>query len=155
MESEKNLVIAGDRETGEEYLAQLVDGDAHGHDPPPRPIVLILRAVRYPNQRAFAHPDRAVELPALGAGIMCRMEILRDAADKEAALLALPEGEALGRAIRRAIAETDSEEEKDILRRHAEGDVRRGRVVLTFHPSDLEYLRRYGGACRAKHCNSL
>ena len=148
MDKEK-LVIAGDRETGEAYLARIVDGDAHGHDPPPRPIVLILRAVRYPNQRAFAHADRAVELPALSAGIMCRMEILRDAADEEAALLALPEGEALGRAIRRAISETDSDEEKDILRRHAEGDVRRGRVVLKFHPSDIAYLKKYSGKCEA------
>lgn len=153
MDKEK-LVIAGDLESGEEYLARIVDGDAHGHDPPPRPIVLILRAVRYPNQRAFAHPDRAVELPALGTGIMCRMEILRDAADEEAAMLALPEGEALGRAIRRAIAETDSDEEKDILRRHAEGDVRRRRVVLTFRQSDVDYLKRYGGVCGGGLCDS-
>lgn len=142
-------VIAGDRESGEEYLARIVDGEAHGHDPPPRPIVLILRAVRYPNQRAFAHPDRPMELPAIGAGTLCRMEILRDAADEEAALLALPEGEALGRAIRRAIAETDSEGEREILRRHANGEIGRGRVMVTFHPSDIAYLKKYSGKCEA------
>ena len=144
-------VIAGDRESGEEYLAQVADDMAHGHDPPPRPIVLILRAVRYPNQRAFAHPDRPMELPAIGAGTLCRLEILREPTEAERALLFMTEAEALGRAIRRAMRETDSEGEREILRRHANGEIGRRRVIVTFHPSDIDYLQRYGGTCCAKH----
>lgn len=146
-----DLVIAGDRESGEEYLARIVDGEAHGHDPPPRPIVMILRAARYPNQRAFAHPDRAMELPAIGAGTLCRLEIIREPTDDEQALLSMTEAEALGLSIRRAMRETDSEGEREILRRHAQGDVRRGRVMVTFRKSDIDYLQRYGGTCCAKH----
>ena len=140
-----DLVIAGDRESGEEYLARIVDGDAHGHDPPPRPIVMILRAVRYPNQRAFAHPDRPMELPAIRAGTLCRMEILREPTEAERALLFMMEADALGRAIRKAMRETDSEGEREILRRHAKGEIGRGRVMLTFRKSDIDWLKSLTG----------
>ena len=149
MESENKLVIAGDRETGEEYLARIVDGEAHGHDPPPNPIVEILRAVRYPNQRAIADKHVAVEFPAIGAGTLCRMGVIREPADGERALLAISAEDALQRAVRRAIMETDNEEERDILSRHVAGETGRGRVIVTFLPSDLEYLKKYSGKCRA------
>ena len=142
-------MIAGDRESGEEYLARIVDGEAHGHDPPPRPIVMILRAVRYPNQRAFAYADRPMELPAIGAGTLCRLDILREPTEAERALLSITEAEALGRAIRRAMRETDSEGEREILRRHAKGEIGRGRVMVTFHPSDIADLKKYSGKCEA------
>ena len=137
----RGLIIAGDRETGEEYLARIVDGEAHGHDPPPNPIVEILRAVKYPHQHAIAHPETAAERPAIVAGALCRMAVIREPADGERALLGMSAEEALQRAIRRAIMETDNEEEREILRRHSAGETGRGRVILTFLPIDIQYLK--------------
>ena len=139
---EQRIVIAGDAETGEEYLARIVDDGAHGHDPPPRPIVQILRMVRYPNQRAIAHPETVAERPAIEAGTMCRMDALREPTKRERARLNLTADEARSMALVRAIDETESEEEREILRRHAAGEYGRRRVIITFTKSDLEYYKK-------------
>ena len=145
------LLIAGDRETGEEYLARVVDDAPHGHDPPPRPIVQVLRVVRYPDQRAIADPDVAMEFPAIGAGTMCRLESMRDPTAEECALSALSPEESVRMAIIRAMDEARNEAERDILRRHAAGQYGRARVLVTFHSSDISYLTKYSGRIKGEH----
>ena len=137
-----DLVIAGDGETGEEYLAEVLDDLAHGHSPKPHPIVRVLRCVRYPNQRCIAHPDTALELPAITAGTVCRLGVIREAGEKEKAMLDIPAEKAERLAIDRAMTETGSDAERDILLRHREGDIKRKRIMITFSDGDLEYLRR-------------
>ena len=148
MNCASRMMIAGDRETGEEYLARVVDDRAHGHDPPPRPIVEVLRTVRYPDQRAIADPEVAMEFPAIGAGTLCRLDALREPTAEECALFALSPEEALGKAISRAMDEARSEEEKEILIRHAAGQYGRRRVLVTFSSYDISYLENYSGRIR-------
>lgn len=139
---DKRLVIAGDGETGEEYLAEVLDDLAHGHSPKPNPIVRVLRCVRYPNQRCIAHPYPALELPAITAGAVCRLDVIREAGENEKALLDIPAEKAERMAIDRAMTETSSQAERDILLRHRAGDIKRKRIMITFSDGDLEYLRR-------------
>ena len=140
--TDKRLTVAGDRETGEEYLAEILDDLAHGHSPRPRPIVRVLRCARYPDQRCIAHPDIPLDLPAIPAGTVCRLNVIREAGEGDRALLALSAEEAANRAIDRAILDTESEAEREILLRHREGDVRRKRIMITFSESDLEFLQK-------------
>ena len=135
------LVIAGDRETGEEYLAEIVDGLPHGHDPPPRPIVRVLRVVRYPNQRAIMEQDVATEFPPIGEGTLCRLDVHRAPTAAEKSLLELSAEDALGMALKRAMEDAKSDAERDILRRHADGQYGRKRALLTFHASDIAFLQ--------------
>lgn len=146
---EQRIVIAGDVETGEEYLARIVDDGAHGHDPPPRPIVQILRVVKYPRQQAIAHPEIAMEFPPIEAGTMCRMDALREPTKRERARMNLTADEARSMALVRAIDETESEEEREILRRHAAGEYGRRRVIVTFSSSNIAYLEKYSQGMEA------
>lgn len=139
---DKRLVVAGDGETGEEYLAELLDDSAHGHSPRPNPIVRVLRCVRYPYQRCIAHPDTALELPAITDGTVCRLGVIREAGEKEKALLDIPAEKAEHLAIDRAAMETGSDAERYILLRLRAGDIKRKRIMITFSDGDLEYLRR-------------
>lgn len=134
-------MIAGDRETGEEYLGEVLDDSEHGHSPKPRPIVRVLRAVRYPDQRCIAHPDIALELPPIPAGTACRLEILRPAGADELRLMDISPGDAVSRAITRAMDSAQSGAEREILARHAAGEHGRRRVMITFSDADLDFLR--------------
>lgn len=133
--------IAGSPESGEEYLVSVLDDSAHGHFPVPCPIVQVLRVAKYPCQRAIAHPEIPVEIPPVPPGSLCRLRVIRPAADDEKALLDLTWTQAAARAIGRSMEETDSQEEKNILLRHLAGDIRRKRAVLSFTYHDLQYLR--------------
>lgn len=132
------LVIAGDEETGEMYLAELLDDDPRGHDPPPRPIVRILRVARYPNQRAIAHPDTAMEFPTIEYGTILRMQVLREPPKGLQEIIASKGSSSkdyecsLRGSIRQAIREARSDEERSILYRHLSGDFRRKRVFIRF-----------------------
>ena len=141
----ERLIIAGDLENGDEYLSEIVDDLPHGHDPTPRPIVRVLRAARYPNQRAITDPDIPMEFPAIEAGTLCRLEVLRKPTDEERALLNMSAEEALGKALNQAMEEARNEEERDILRRHAAGQFGRRRVLVTFLSSDIAYLNKFSG----------
>ena len=140
--ADKRLVIAGDGETGEEYLAELLDDSAHGHSPKPRPIVRLLRCARYPDQRCIAHPEIPLELPAIAAGTVCRLGVIREAGEGDRTLLDIPAEEAALRAIDRAAMETDSPAEQEILLRHRAGEARRKRIMITFSDGDLEFLQK-------------
>ena len=70
---EQALVVAGDVELGDQYLAEIVNDSPLGHDPTPDPIVKIVGILRYPNQRAIMHPERASEVAPLRNGLVCRL----------------------------------------------------------------------------------
>ena len=139
------LVIAGDEETGEEYLAELLDDSPRGHDPAPNPIVRILRVVRYPNQRAIAHPEIATEFPAIEFGTILRMQVLREPPKGLQEIIASQGSSSkdyecsMRGAIKQAIREARSEEERSILYRHLSGDFRRKRAFVRF--TEQNWLR--------------
>lgn len=141
----RSVIIAGDEETGEEYLAELLDDSPRGHDPTPNPIVRILRVVRYPNQRALAHPETAMEFPAVEFGTILRMQVLREPPKGLQEIIASKGSSSkdyeysMSGAIRQAIREARSEEERSILYRHLSGDFRRKRVFIRF--TEQNWLR--------------
>lgn len=146
--SPRRLVIAGDEETGEKYLAELLDDDPRGHDPPPHPIVRILRVVRYPNQRAIMEPSVAAEFPAVEYGAIIRMGVLRE--PSQALRASSPKGgateytkaayeQSLRAAITQALLDARSDAERAILQRHLSGDFRRKRVFIRF--TEQNWLR--------------
>lgn len=139
--TEDRFAIAGDLETGEEYLVSVLDDAAHGHFPVPFPIVRVLRVAKYPHQRAIADPEIPFEIAPIPSGTVCRLSVIRTAAEDEKALLNLTEAQAAARAIRRAIQETGSQAEKEILFLHLAGDIRRRRVLVTFSHHDLQFLQ--------------
>lgn len=135
------LLIAGIQETGEEYLCQLLDDGARGHDPPPSPIVRVLATLRYPRQRAIMQPETAHEIPPLGAGLICRLPALRALSPEEAARAlrgdAFPPTQALDAAIR----EAGSEAEREILLRHQAGAMARGQRTVAFREWEWQRIR--------------
>lgn len=132
---EQALVVAGDVELGDRYLAQIVDDLPRAHDPAPNPIVKILGILRYPDQRAIMHPDRASEVAPLRNGLVCRLRVLRDAG---AADVPAPD---MATAILAAMDRARTEEERQILQRHLQGDIRGKRAVVVFTAPDLDFLR--------------
>lgn len=132
----ERLVVVGDPEMGDQYLAEIVDDSARGHDPPPDPIVKILGMLRYPDQRAIMPPHPAHETPPLRGGLVCRLPVLRPAAEGD-------RPEALDQAIREAMGRARTQGERDILERHLQGDIRGRRSVVAFSARDLEFLRRH------------
>lgn len=135
------LLIAGVRETGEEYLCQLLDDGARGHDPPPSPIVRVLATLRYPRQRAIMQPETAHEIPPLGAGLICRLPALRALGPEEAARALDGEGFPPGQALEEAIREAGSEAEKEILLRHRAGSLARSQRVVSFREWEWPRIR--------------
>lgn len=131
----ERLVVAGDAELGDRYLAEIVNDAPLGHDPTPDPIVRIVGILRYPNQRAIMHPDRASEVAPLRNGLVCRLRVLRDAG---AADVPAPD---MVTAILAAMDRARTEEERQILQRHLQGDIRGKRAVVVFTAPDLDFLR--------------
>jgi hypothetical protein len=139
MEREQRLVIAGDAEHGDRYLARMIDDSPRGHEPKPNPIVEIISILSYPMQRAISMPGVCHETPPLREGTYCRLEVLQDPAGPADAL---PFDQALRACQEQALSEARSEGEREIIRRHMDGDVRGQRAVVTFkrwevspHPS--------------------
>lgn len=126
------LLIAGMAETGEEYLCQLLDHSARGHDPPPNPIVRVLAALRYPRQRAIMHPENASEIPPLSPGLICQLPALRALRPEEAKQALLGGGFPAGQALETAIREAENEKEREILLRHRAGEIAQHPRVVSF-----------------------
>ena len=146
--SPRRLVIAGDEETGEMYLAELLDDDPRGQDPPPHPIVRILRVVRYPNQRAIMQPSVAVEFPAVEYGAIIRMGLL-DAGPSPGEANEYTKAayeQSLRAAITQALPDARSDAERAILQRHLSGDFRRKRVFIRFTEQNWLRIARTEGA---------
>lgn len=136
MEREHRLCIAWDAEHGDSYLAEIVDDEAHGHDPKPHPIVKILQIISYPAQRAIAHPETAHETPPLPEGCFCRLQILAEA--PSVAGIGINYKKALREAREKAMDEARSEREKEIIRRHMAGDIRGKRAVVTYRAWEIQ-----------------
>jgi len=139
MEREQRRAIAWDAEHGDSYLVDIIDDEAHGHDPKPNPIVKILQILSYPAQRAIAHPETAHETPPLPDGCYCRLPILAEAPSM--AGIPIDRGKAMRDAMRQAMDEARSDQEREIIRRHMAGDIRGTRAVVTFKPSEIAYIR--------------
>lgn len=139
MEQERRLAIAWDAEHGDSYLAEIVDDQAHGHDPKPNPIIKVLQIISYPAQRAIAHPEVAHEAPPLPEGCLCRLPIL--AAAPSMAGIGINYARALREAQERAMDEARSAQEREIIRRHMAGEIRGARAVITYKPWELEHIK--------------
>ena len=134
------LLIAGIAETGEEYLCQLLDHDARGHDPPPSPIVRVLTVLRWPRQRAIMHPEIASEIPPLTPGLICHLPALRALRPDEAAQ-ALGDGFPSGRALDEAIQAAGSDGEREILLRHRAGEMASYQRVVAYPDGAWQRIR--------------
>lgn len=149
------LLIVGEREFEEEYLAELVDDDPRGHHPPPHPIVRILRVLRYPVQRAIMIPGVAHSVPPIREGTVCRMPVLREAAAEEAERFS-SYAESLRRAWEQALREARSDGERELLRRQQEGKMQYTRRLVEFRPWEITRIRSNdGGERHAKPSESL
>ena len=141
MEQEPRLVLAGDPETGEIYAAQVIDEEKRGHGPETLPMVRIMRVARYPDQRAIQHPETALDLPALDHGQYIRMAILKElTANEREAFLSRTWKESLRYAQKQALREAKSEKEKEIVRRHLDGEYRRRRRLRSYTRDEIRLL---------------
>ena len=146
MEQERRLVIAGDAEHGDRYLARIIDDSARGHDPKPNPIVEIISILSYPAQRAISIPGVCHETPPLREGTICRLAVIEDPAGPGDYL---PYDQALRACQERALSEARSEGEREIIRRHMDGDVQGQRAVLTFKRHEILRLRSADASLRS------
>lgn len=134
------LAICGDEETGEKYLARVLDESARGHAPPIRPIVEILQVWRYPNQRAIAHPDILLDLPPLDEKTICRMAAIRPATPEEITRFSTYR-ESWEAAWNAAFDQAASDGERAILLRHKAGIFLRKRRILAYRPWEWQQIR--------------
>ena len=142
MEQEPRLVLAGDPETGEIYAAQVIDEEKRGHGPGTLPLVRIIRVARYPDQRAIQDHTVTLELPALAYGTILRMRILKELSDEEReALLSRPWKQALRDAMKQALKEAANEREREIIRRHLDGQVWRERRVRSYTREEIRIMQ--------------
>lgn len=146
MEQGQRLVIAGDAEHGDRYLARMIDDSARGHEPKPNPVVEIISILSYPMQRAISVPGVCHETPPLRAGTICRLAVMQDPAGPADAL---PYDQALRACQERALSEARSEGEREIIRRHMDGDVGGQRAVLTFRRYEILRLRSADASLRS------
>ena len=152
MEQEPRLVLAGEPETGEIYAAQVIDEEKRGHGPETLPIVRIMRVARYPDQRAIQEPTVTLERPALSYGTNLRMAILRELSDEEReAFLSRSWEQSLRDAMKQALKDARNEKEREIIRRHLNGQVWRERRVRSYTKEEIRIMqaldpgRRAGG----------
>ena len=127
---QERLAVAGDESFGDEYLVRVLDAEAHGHDPVIHPLVQIISIIRYPAQRAVLWPDVAHEAPPLKAGLICRLGVIREAGEEDAACTDYKKS--LDTCLERAIREARTDAERAILRRHAAGILKGQRAVKAY-----------------------
>ena len=151
MESEERdrLVLVGDPETGEIYAAQVVDEEKHGHGPETLPMVRLIRVARYPDQRAIQDPTVTLERPALSYGTILRMAILKELSDEEReAFLSRSWKQSLRDALKQALRDARNEREKEIIRRHLDGQVWRERRVRSYTREEIRIMQALDPARR-------
>ena len=135
------LALVGDPETGEIYAAQVVDTEKRGHGPDTLPLVRLLRVARYPDQHAIQDKDVALELPAIAFGTFLRMAILKDLNEKEKeAFLSRSWAQSLLDAQKQALKDAANEREREIIRRHLDGDVQRPRRVKCYTLEEVKMI---------------
>ena len=140
MEQER-LALVGDPETGEIYAAQVVDEEKRGHGEETLPLVRIIRVARYPDQRAIQDHTVTLELPALAYGTILRMRILKELSDEEReALLSRPWKQSLRDAMKQALRDAANEKEREIIRRHLNGEIWRQRRVKSYTQEEVKIM---------------
>lgn len=72
------LVVVGQRETGEAYLARWLGAYPQGHGAEILPVSRILRMLRYPDQGALLWPEVACEFDPLPARAVVRLPVIRE-----------------------------------------------------------------------------
>ena len=141
MEQELRLVLAGDPETGEIYAAQVIDEEKRGHGEETLPMVRIIRVARYPNQRAIQDHTVTLELPALSYGTILRMAILKELSDEEReAFLSRSWKQSLRAAMEQALRDAANEKEREIIRRHLDGEIWRQRRVKSYTQEEVKIM---------------
>ena len=149
MEQEPRLVLAGDPETGEIYAAQVIDEEKRGHGEETLPLVRIIRVARYPDQHAIQDHDVTLERPALSYGTILRMAILKELSDEEReAFLSQSWKQSLRDALKQALREAKNEREKEIIRRHLDGQVWRERRVRSYTKEEIRVMQALDPARR-------
>lgn len=151
MEQER-FALVGDPETGEIYAAQVIDEEKRGHGEETLPMVRIIRVARYPDQRAIQDHDVTLERPALAYGTILRMRILRELSEEEReAFLSQSWKQSLRAAMKQALKDAQNEREREIIRRHLDGQVWRERRVRSYTREEIRIMqaldpgRRAGG----------
>ena len=135
------LVYSGDVETGEIYIAQLVDDQKRGHGEETLPLVRILRVAEYPRQHAIQDHEVAMEFPPLEEGLVLRMAVFWALTPEEAeAARADTYKRSLREAQKRALKTAANEKEREIIRRHLDGVYRRKRLVRAYAPWEVKIL---------------
>ena len=148
MEQER-LALVGDPETGEIYAAQVVDEEKRGHGPETLPMVRLIRVARYPDQRAIQDHTVTLERPALSYGTILRMAILKELSDEEReAFLSQSWKQSLRDALKQALREAKNEREKEIIRRHLDGQVWRERRVRSYTKEEIRVMQALDPARR-------
>lgn len=143
MESKEKdrLALVGDPETGEIYAALVIDEEKRGHGHQTLPLIKIMRVARYPDQRAIQDHSVTLEMPALAFGTITRMAILKELSDKEReAFLSRTWKQSLRDAQKQALRDAANEREKEVIRRHLDGDVWRKRIVKTYTREEVKFL---------------
>ena len=149
MEQER-LALVGDPETGEMYAAQVIDEEKHGHGPETLPMVRLIRVARYPDQRAIQDHSVTLERPALGYGTILRMAILKELSDEEReAFLSRSWKQSLRDALKQALRDARNEREKEIIRRHLDGQVWRERRVRSYTKEEIRVMQALDPGRRA------
>lgn len=128
------MVIVRDEKIGDEYLARVAQ-EIRLRTQAKNPIVEILRILRYPMQHSVLYPEIPDEHPPIRAGTLCRMPVARAPCGAD---FRHDSWEAsLAEALADALGETKNAEEQAILRRHADGDFRGRRAILTYKRWEL------------------
>ena len=141
MEQER-LAPVGDPETGEIYAAQVVDEEKRGHGEETLPLVRIIRVARYPDQHAIQDHDVTLERPALAYGTILRMHILKELSDAEReAFLSRTWERSLRDAMKQALKDAANEKEREIIRRHLDGQVWRERRVRSYTREEIRIMQ--------------
>ena len=139
------FVICGRPDLGDEYLCAWLDDGQHGHAGTVNPIVRVLAVVRYPRQRAIYWPEVVSEVSPV-RGCICRLPFLRawprPAARIRGRMRGTPRRMALwtesaARLQRLYLRRCEDPEEREIIRRHMEGQYRAHRSVRVYKGYEL------------------
>lgn len=129
-----DIIVAGDRDFGEEYLAETVECRKDTDDR--NPVVRVRRCLRYPMQTAIADRTVVMERRPVEDGALVRLRALRMPTEYELRG-GCDDGPAA--AIRAMAAETENEEIHEILCRHLRGEFRcRPRLLDRYNDYDWE-----------------
>ena len=141
MKDKKPLYLVADPETGEAYVARLIPDKRRIIEPRTLPLVQILRVVNYPRQHAIQDKSVAMEIPAIPEGTFVRMAIAAELGADDLRWHRLRTYESSLRAAQaEALRLSESEKEREIIRRHNAGEYGRRRCVKSYTKDEIKYM---------------